>query len=189
MMPHPKDVQPDSSPNSADDLLDASSLNTVLDMLAVIDSVEELALLEVLTPAQKRQVWDATPNRLKIRLKQIRLDYAEGKVFQNSPEQQQIEAAQPEPIDSADLDSTDLTDLPETSDLPESLPDLMASVLQNPLHKVGDRVVLLAHSQLTAAELTAIWQVTEVQADYARIETTALGSRRYPLTWMIIYPG
>ncbi|NJO80391.1 MAG: hypothetical protein HC827_19020 [Cyanobacteria bacterium RM1_2_2] len=52
-------VARDAAPAMA--LLDASSLNTVLAMLEVIDSAEELALLETLTLEQKRQVWDATP--------------------------------------------------------------------------------------------------------------------------------
>jgi hypothetical protein len=72
-MLQPQYVQSDTLPFAGpDELLDVSSLNTVLDMLAVIDSAEELTLLELLTPAQKRQVWDATPDHLKRKLKQIR---------------------------------------------------------------------------------------------------------------------
>lgn len=52
--------------------LDASSLATILDMLAVIASIEELMLLESLTEVQKRQVWSATPEAVRHRLKQIR---------------------------------------------------------------------------------------------------------------------
>ena len=54
------------------DWLDESSLKTILDMLAVIDSVEELAMLEALTPLQKRQVWDVTPDSIQLRLKELR---------------------------------------------------------------------------------------------------------------------
>jgi hypothetical protein len=233
MTPHSKDVQPDSS--SSVELLDASSLSTVLDMLAVIDSAEELSLLEALTPAQKRQVWDATPDSLKTQLKQIRSAHtgekiafkpalseqsaseAPGNLEPTSPtnlaeEQDELGDAIAEAIapaeqsglsdpsdlsDSSDLsDPSDLLDPSDLSDpsdlaenLPGNLPDIIESVLQNPLPKVGDRVVLLSKSQLTVAEMTAIWQVVDVQAGHARIETKTLGSRRYPLTWMIIYPG
>lgn len=55
-----------------DVLLDESSLETILDMLAVISSMEELMLLEALTDAQKRQVWSATPEEIRSKLKQIR---------------------------------------------------------------------------------------------------------------------
>ncbi|HEY9640490.1 MAG TPA: hypothetical protein V6C57_08400 [Coleofasciculaceae cyanobacterium] len=211
MMPHPKDVQPDFLPNSADDLLDASSLDTVLDMLAVIDSAEELALLEVLTPAQKRQVWDATPDRLKVRLKQIRSAHPAEKLTSpnaptkpSAPETSAPETSAPETLDRSELTAPAVAELPdeleadreasedELSELPDAFPDALPAVMEsglNPLPQVGDRVVLLAKSQLTAAEMKAVWQVMEVQTEYARIETQALGSRRYPLTWMIVYPG
>lgn len=56
----------------ADALLDESSLETILDMLAVMNSIEELMLLETLTADQKRQVWAATPETIRSKLKQIR---------------------------------------------------------------------------------------------------------------------
>jgi len=55
-----------------EELLDASSLATILDMLAVITTIEELMLLESLTEIQKRQVWKATPEAVRHRLKQVR---------------------------------------------------------------------------------------------------------------------
>jgi hypothetical protein len=55
-----------------DDLLDEMSLQTVLDMLAVMVAAEELTQLESLTPAQKRQVWMSTPEDVKVRLRQMK---------------------------------------------------------------------------------------------------------------------
>ncbi|NJR37903.1 MAG: hypothetical protein HC781_02475 [Leptolyngbyaceae cyanobacterium CSU_1_4] len=55
-----------------DDLLDEMSLQTVLDMLAVMVTAEELSQLESLTPEQKRQVWFSTPEDVKLRLKRIK---------------------------------------------------------------------------------------------------------------------
>jgi hypothetical protein len=65
-------ADPANADPAVEALLDISSLNTVLAMLEVIDSVEELALLETLTLAQKRQVWDATSASTRNRLKQLR---------------------------------------------------------------------------------------------------------------------
>lgn len=56
----------------AEALLDESSLETILDMLVVMNSIEELLLLETLTTVQKRQVWAATPETIRSKLKQIR---------------------------------------------------------------------------------------------------------------------
>ena len=56
-------------PTPAAELLDQSSLNTVLDMVEAIETAEELALLETLTSAQKRQVWSAISDEQKLRLK------------------------------------------------------------------------------------------------------------------------
>ncbi|NJR66537.1 MAG: hypothetical protein HC772_16425 [Leptolyngbyaceae cyanobacterium CRU_2_3] len=200
-MPHPKDVQPDPRSGSDDSLLDISSLNTVLDMLMVIDSAEELALLEMLTPAQKRQVWDATPDDLKIRLKQIRSANPGENPSLNpalkvdSREQDSAAAITPECLEPQALaDSpSEHDELGEAITLTESIllqAELQAvaqSTLQNSL-KVGDRIVLLAQPQLTAAEMRAIWDVVEVQSEHAQIKTTRLGMRRYPLHWMAVYP-
>jgi hypothetical protein len=54
-----------------EELLDASSLNTILDMLAVIESLEELNLLESLSEAQQRQVWQALPESVHAHLEQL----------------------------------------------------------------------------------------------------------------------
>jgi hypothetical protein len=40
--------------------------------LTTIATVEELAILEALTAAQKRQVWSHTPDTIKLKLKHIR---------------------------------------------------------------------------------------------------------------------
>jgi hypothetical protein len=64
---------PTLTADAAEDLLlDESSLATVLEILTTIATVEELAILEALTAAQKRQVWSHTPETIKIKLKQIR---------------------------------------------------------------------------------------------------------------------
>jgi hypothetical protein len=53
-------------------LLDEASLNTVLDILSVLTTVEELAMLEALSTVQKRQVWSKTPEAVKDKLKRLR---------------------------------------------------------------------------------------------------------------------
>jgi hypothetical protein len=139
--------------------LDESSLATVLDMLAVIDSLEELALLETLTDAQKRQVWDATPEPIKLRLRQLRaaVESASGSLHERMPDHASYEAA----------------DRHHSDRLPIA---------------VGDRVILKAKPKLTSAELIAIWTVTAVEEDYARIKDEQLGIRLYPRDWLLIYP-
>ncbi|MBI4782026.1 MAG: hypothetical protein HY785_12010 [Oscillatoriophycideae cyanobacterium NC_groundwater_1537_Pr4_S-0.65um_50_18] len=176
-MPPPQDVQPkppdppepshsEDPSDSESQLLDDSSLNTVLDMLTVIDSAEDLALLERLTPAQKRQVWDATPEVVRTRLKQIR------------------SARPPEA-----LSQPPLVKHPE-AESPESKPVLQPAAQPKSVSlKQGDRVVLIAKAQLTAAELQAIWEVVKVETDHVHIKTQGLSDRKYPPTWMVYYPG
>ena len=62
------------------------------------------------------------------------------------------------------------------------------SGVDQPKAQVGDRVVLLPKPQLTSAELIAIWEVVEIQEDTAQIEAKRLGTRHYPLSWMVVYP-
>ncbi|HEY9663403.1 MAG TPA: hypothetical protein V6C65_33570 [Allocoleopsis sp.] len=181
---------------SAFELLDASSLNTVLDMLEVIDSVEELSLLETLTPAQKRQVWEATPELTRLKLKTIRTTASPSspKISAEPTEHPDISPATrsiPEEEDSIE----DLAeDLIENQPLPEQLwkPQPQATSLTAPLPQpklaVGDWVVLHANPKLTAAEMIAIWQVQEIQGQYAQIYNKAIGTRHYPIAWMVIYP-
>lgn len=188
--------------------LDESSLNTVLTMLEVIDSVEDLALLETLTPAQKRQVWDATPEDTRIRLKQLRsaaeqLSVSVTSVPQNNNSKDSARKLAITPLlDPSELDQDDWLDPgedlavididlePFTEPLTES--DL---TLHHPLNlsvqatfTVGDWVVLQARPQLSRAELMAIWEVIEVRGNYARISAKGLATRNYPTAWMVIYP-
>ena len=173
------------------ELLDTSSLQTVLVMLEVIDSIEDLALLETLTPDQKRQVWDATPDSTRTRLTQLRTT-------------QQLS-----PIRHAHS-----TDLLEPSDLPPDdlltetgLSEEMAAIdleaqhqevdlmLQEPLNlsaqpklAIGDWVVLHASPNLSKADMQTIWEVSELQGNYARIAAKSLGNRLYPTAAMMLYP-
>jgi hypothetical protein len=176
----PQDVQPElpDLPSSDSDnytagsqLLDVSSLNTVLDMLAVIDSAEDLALLELLTVAQKRQVWDATPAAIKLRLKQIR--------SATSPDTAPETTA---PETTAALEATAL----ETPEPQAKLQE--AAAPDHSMFQQGDRVILIAKSQLTAAEMKAVWEVVKIEAEQAHVKTPGLSDRQYPLAWMIRYP-
>lgn len=194
-------VLPEVTP-AIDLLLDASSLNTVLTMLEVIDSVEELALLETLTLAQKRQVWDATPEIIRIRLKQLRSTAEQAgasmtSVPKNSgPSDSSRNLAMTPLLDSSELSQDDWLD--QADDLAEiELGPLTESdlTLHHPLNlsaqatvTVGDWIVLQARPQLARAELMAIWEVIEVKGNYARISARGLATRDYPTVWMVIYP-
>jgi hydrogenase maturation factor len=187
-----------SQPASPETLeLDHSSLQTVLSMLELIDSAEDLALLETLTPGQKRQVWDATPDATRSRLKQLR-----------SPK------LSPSLKHSHSTDLIDASDLISHLNLEDRLPEEQATqaeetaaidleaqrqevdlMLQEPLNLsaqptvcLGDWVVLHAKPKLTKAEMQAIWEVIELQGNYARIVTQSLGSRIYPTAAMSLYP-
>jgi hypothetical protein len=180
--------------SAAEMLLDSSSLNTVLAMLEVIDSLEELALLETLTPAQKRQVWEATCEQTRQRLRRLRTA---------SP----VEAESPQP-------ASPTADLPEVEDIeeleaihPEAQLQLTRQLIQNavspspnhwqtgstsavtgPVLAAGDWIVLQAKPPLSRAELMAIWEVLAVEGQNARIFAQQLGQRTYPIHWMVIYP-
>ena len=140
-----------------DGLLDGSSLATVLDMLAVITSIEELMLLESLSDAQKRQVWSATPETIRNKLKRIR--------------------------EANTATANTATSLANWENFSSKSGDSNQPVL-----RVGGRVVLLAKPKLTTAELTAIWSVIEIHEGYARIKAENLGIRNYPVSWMVVYP-
>jgi hypothetical protein len=177
-------------------LLDASSLNTVLVMLEVIDSAEELALLETLTPEQKRQVWNATPEPTRNRLKQLRTK-PESEFEPKLEPEPELEFVTP-PLNPASEDTSDSSTAHEATqeaelmgaeeaaidfDLSESLDFLPQTQLAT-----GDWVVLQAKPQLNAAELMAIWEVLEVRGKSARIIAGKLGIRTYPTAWMVPYP-
>ncbi|MFM7423500.1 MAG: hypothetical protein ACKO7W_00605 [Elainella sp.] len=205
---------PDRCCNSASspeaDLLDEASLETVLLMLEVIDCIADLALLETLTPNQKRQVWDATPPVTRLRLKQLR----SSAVVQpeGSSARQPTGGLSPSVHRSYTTPLLEATELMAASLLPDDEPaetnqeetaaiDLESQreeidlMLQEPLDltaqptvHLGDWVVLHAQPKLSKAEMLAIWQVIEVQGNYARIATQPLGSRVYPMSRLSIYP-
>jgi hypothetical protein len=184
-------------------------------MLEVIDSLEELELLETLTPTQKRQVWQATSPETRVRLKQIRAGHDSGDTAQFSqlsqPPVQQPSRSQPwvnlpEPVQPLFgvthlVDGTALSSEPNRAIEETAALDLVDQqeeidlMLQEPLNLdaqptvgVGDWVILQAKPQLARAELMAIWEVVELQGNYARILAQGLGNRMYPTTWMLPYP-
>ena len=183
-----------------DDLLDELSLQTVLDMLAVMLAAEELTQLESLTPEQKRQVWFVTPEDVKLRLKRLKAsaqaespaveqltDAIVGTAEVNEPE----ELEEPEEsldemgaIDDTDSESINFINLP----LFQNSYGLNASSVDLAF-QVGDWVVLTAEPRLTAAELVAVWEIVAIEGAQARIEAKGLGSRQYPMSWMVSYPA
>jgi uncharacterized membrane protein YqiK len=200
-MPNSEDVQsPPPDPIQAAELLDQSSLNTVLDIVEAIETAEELTLLETLTPAQKRQVWSTISDEQKQRLREIRTRehatsdraIAEQELDQKKPNTQ-LEVSSLT-LEAEDLEAEDLPlDLQE--DLEELTPTELAHLMveqsgtaEQPSIEVGDRVVLLPKPQISSAELIAIWDVVDIQDNTAQIETKRLGTRHYPLSWMVIYP-
>ena len=192
-------VTADSS--EAEDLLDLSELNTVLEMLAVIETVEELSMLECLTESQKRQVWAVTPEPVKQKLWQIRTTGAKAplerssQTISDSPHCNGVVLA-PETQDQEDEADEEDEDLDRLDELDSELqvgqirfaasPNLSAGS-NNPV-QVKDWVILKAHPKLNSAELKAIWQIVEVQGDYAKLITDKLGTRLYPISWMVLYP-
>ena len=207
-MPNSEDVQPPlpKPTPAAAELLDQSSLNTVLDIVEAIETAEELALLETLTSAQKRQVWSAISDEQKLRLKKIRTG-------ENTPPtvgslDLKLDNLKADTLKTNDLETDDRESDSFESDslleLPEELAELAQAELDHfmaehsgadqqsgadqPKAQVGDRVVLLPKPQLTSAELIAIWDVIEIQEGTAQIETKRLGTRHYPLSWMVVYP-
>jgi hypothetical protein len=222
-------IQPASGLDAApEELLDASSLHTVLIMLEVIDSLEDLALLETLTLAQKRQVWEATPEPTRLRLIQLRAGQtvsqpnAQSNMAQSLAQQAMQTAPTPdvsnqdfalaeasylqselqsEPLSeiqletqsdwSNSLDETAVGELALLAEMDspssESL-DFTASATTAITISIGDWVVLQPYAKLSRSELIAIWQVTELQGNSARISTETLGTRLYPVAWMIPYP-
>ena len=183
-----------------DDLLDELSLQTVLDMLAVMLAAEELAQLERLTPEQKRQVWFATPEDVKLRLKRLKASAQGESPAVEQPTDARVgtaeanESEEPEEpeesldemgaIDDTDSESINFINLP----LFQNSYGLNASSV-DPAFQVGDWVVLTAEPRLTAAELVAVWEIVAIEGAQARIEAKGLGSRQYPMSWMVSYPA
>jgi hydrogenase maturation factor len=179
-------------------LLDASSLYTVLVMLDVIDTAEDLALLETLTPEQKRQIWDAIPDSTRARLKQLRttlqLSPKLSPSLSHSHTTGLIDASELRAEDSLPDDPTGQAEETAAIDL-EAQRQEVDLMLQEPLNlaiqptvAIGDWVVLHAGAKLSKAEMQAIWEVIELQGNYVRIAAKNLGSRIYPTASMTLYP-
>jgi predicted Fe-S protein YdhL (DUF1289 family) len=195
-----------------DDLLDELSVQTVLDMLAVMVTAEELTQLESLTPAQKRQVWMATPEDVKLRLKQIKASTQAESQAREQSTKQSTEQSTEEKEESDELEELEELDEPEEPE--ERLEEMGEAIayaasesinfinlplfpnsyrLDTPPVKqtaqVGDWVVLKAEPRLTSAELVAVWKIVAIQGEQAQIEAKGLGSRQYPMSWMVRYPA
>jgi hypothetical protein len=169
-------AQPNELPDSAelsDDLLDESSLNTVLDMLSAMETAEELEILESLTEAQKRQIWDATPKALKIQLWHLRQAAA-------TAPSKPAELTPTSPIEVDLHDSTQL--IASSAEAASSNPAVTDSTIE-----VGDRVVLKAEPDRSVAELKAIFEVTHIQDQTVKVRAETLGTQEYPLDWLLIY--
>jgi hypothetical protein len=57
---------------ASDDLLTPAELKTVLEMISLMETAEDVDLLNCLTPPQKQQVWAATSEALRIRLHHLK---------------------------------------------------------------------------------------------------------------------
>jgi len=183
-----------------DDLLDELSLQTVLDMLAVMVTAEELTQLENLTPEQKRQVWFATPEDVKLRLKRLRASaQAEYSAVEQSTDAMvgTAEVHEPEELEEPEESPDELGAIEYTDS--ESINFINLPLFQNSYglasasvkqaFQVGDWVVLTAEPRLTTAELVAVWEIVAIEEEQARIESKGLGSRQYPMSWMVSYPA
>lgn len=196
--------------DDSSELLDEFSLKIVLDMSAVMTTAEELTQLESLTPAQKRQVWIATPEDVKLRLKRIRageqVELPEGVSpvedqsadWEESAEEEVLEEiSEAEILEEEQSEEESLEEMGEAIEFSSSedrlfdLPLFQGSYdLNEPTitPELGDRVVLRAEPRLTTEELIAVWEVVSIQGEQARIEAKGLGIRQYPLSWMVLYP-
>lgn len=183
-----------------DDLLDELSLQTVLDMLAVMLAAEELTQLESLTPEQKRQVWFATPEDVKLRLKRLKASaQAESPAVEQSTDARvgTAEVNEPEELEEPEESLDEMGAIDDTDS--ESINFINLPLFQNSYglnassvdlaFQVGDWVVLTAEPRLTAAELVAVWEIVAIEGAQARIEAKGLGSRQYPMSWMVSYPA
>lgn len=153
--------EPESAPI---ELLDDASLNTVLDMLAVAESADELAVLDVLTEAEKAQVWSALSDSLKKRLKRLQ-----------TGEKAETEGARSPLLEEKDINLAQ-SPTPTSSNLSVEVE-----------WQVGDRVVLKAKPNLTVAELKAIFEVVRIQENLVQVRSPNTGLRRYPIDWFVLY--
>lgn len=191
--------------------LNASELKTVLDMLAVMETAEELKILECLTPLQKRQVWDATPYDLRVKLHHLKKAHtADPQTLRaiapipNDPVHSALGNAvrsvevEPATLDrqGSDADDTQLDDIAvdyiDPDDVSAEYQNLTASGVQErspdlPTLAPGDRVVLQAKPGLSKAELMAIFEVVDVQSDLVHCKAETVGGRRYPTDWLVLY--
>jgi UDP-3-O-[3-hydroxymyristoyl] glucosamine N-acyltransferase len=152
--------------DEAVELLDQASLHTVLDMLAVAETADELEILDVLTPAEQQQVWDALPKATRLRLKQLQAGVTIAPSSQ-SPAQNTV-----------------------TDALISQSPTVAAasiSAIDEPELQVGDRVVLNAKPHLTVTELLAIFEVVRIQDNLVQVKAARMGVRRYPMDWLVLY--
>jgi hypothetical protein len=204
--------------DDSSELLDEFSLKIVLDMSAVMTTAAELTQLESLTPAQKRQVWIATPDDVKLRLKRIRageqvelpevVSFVEERSADRENGAEALEKTFAEEILEEEISEEEI--LEEEISEEESLEEMgeaiefsgsEAGLFDLPLFQgsydlneptiapeLGDRVVLRAEPRLTTEELIAVWEVVSIQGEQARIEAKGLGIRQYPLRWMVLYP-
>jgi hypothetical protein len=192
-----------------DERLNASELQTVLDMLAVMETAEELKILECLTLQQKRQVWDATPHELRVKLHHIKNSHHGSSAIAVTPTRDlQPKSVSPQTIDVKEFQSVKLepqataADAIDSDELDSTYPDLENVHLddldltehsqyeRSPTASniaIGDRVVLKAKPELSKAELMAIFEVTELQDDVVHCKADPLGGRRYPLDWLVVY--
>jgi hypothetical protein len=218
--------------DDSSELLDEFSLKIVLDMSAVMTTAEELTQLESLTPAQKRQVWMATPEEVKLRLKKIRAEalaeastsalsapkedelerleaielgerleeeileeeILEEEILEEFPEE---EIPEEEILEEEQAEEASLEEMGEAIDYVASEDSLFSLPLFQNSHdlnepsiapEIGDLVVLRAEPRLTTEELIAVWEIVAIQGEQARLEAKGLGSRQYPLSWMVLYP-
>jgi hypothetical protein len=168
--PTPKPIAPlehsrqESAPTTPIAPLDRSSLETVLTMLALAETADELDILEKLTDTQQAQVLDALADDMKRKLCQLHPALAERfplLVTKNSPHQ-------------------------PAKTIPEAIaPDI--SKLTEPNLAIGDRVVLKAKPHLTTAELLAIFEVVAVQEEWVKVRADRVGTRRYVVEWVLLY--
>jgi hypothetical protein len=147
--------------NLQEELLSASELTTVLEMLAIVETTEDLDLLQYLTMAQKQQVWDATPVEVKAKVWQIRQSQP-----QAAPSVEAAKAAAIAPIRADDQSREQVID---------------------PAYEVGDWVVLKAEPGLSKAELIAIFEVMQIADNLVQVKAEGVGLRHYPPDWLLLY--
>lgn len=144
--------------------LDRSSLETVLTMLALAETAEELDILEMLTDTQQVQVLDALADDMKRKLCQLHPVLSERfplLISENSFHQ-------------------------ASKVISEAISPDESPLVEPPL-AIGDRVVLKAKPHLTTAELLAIFEVVAVQEEWVKVRADRLGTRRYLAEWVVFY--